>query len=145
MRWKTKIPTIPNYGDERKVEKFACFPKEVGENMDNQYTHADRACKNCKHHQQRWNPTAMINLLFGDDSDHHRCMFNGIADQFDPVTGKHIVVVRTRSCRLCRDGDDGSYCGESGLYWEPSKRFLAKKENLFKVLANTDDKLRDDR
>lgn len=75
-------------------------------------------CVTCKHHVRRWTPAALINLLFGDSSGHHRCTHGGTNVTLDPITGKRVVEIVSASCASRRHWDYQGFCGESGKYWE---------------------------
>lgn len=107
--------------------------------MTTEYTKQDKTCINCKKLVRRWNPLALLDLLIDGGDSHYQCMYE-VHEKMNPITGKLKVTINTRSCRGMRRYADTDVCGPNGKMWEPSERFLKKKENLFKVLVNTGDK-----
>lgn len=88
-----------------------------------------RLCKDCKHMQRSWNPFEWITKY-----QRYRCTFDGKSESQCPVTGKVKITLVSVSCVNSRE--IGGRCEPRGRNWEPSDRFLNKKENLFKLIAD---------
>jgi hypothetical protein len=102
--------------------------------MTNEYTEQDRACVNCRHFQRRWNPVALMDVIVSDGGLHYRCLLNGVKETINPITGRKTITIRDSSCRDMRG--NRNYCGFEGEHWQPSQRFMRRKENLLKVIKN---------
>ena len=99
---------------------------------ENEFTEEERACVNCRHFKRRWNPVALLDIIFDDGSEHYRCTLNGTSREFNPITGRVRVRVKDTSCRVNRFGAF-AVC-KDGAAWEPNERLLKGKTNLFKVI-----------
>jgi hypothetical protein len=100
---------------------------------ENEFTDQDRVCVNCTHYRRHWDLDAIMDRLFTGSGHYvHRCSYNGVKTQMDPVTGRVTIKIHTEPARVMRDYD--SVCGAAGRHWEPSKRFLGEKRNLFKIM-----------
>ena len=67
----------------------------------------------------------------GNNSGFYRCTFGGIKEEMDPVTGRIFRTVRSYPATYARQQQCGT---DSGRNWEPSQKFISKKENLLKAL-----------
>ena len=100
---------------------------------ENEFTDQDRVCVNCTHYRKSWNLDAIMDRVFSGQGDFvHRCSRDGVETQMDPVTGRVTIKIHTHPARHMRGYD--SRCGTAGRWWEPSKRFLGEKRNLFKIM-----------
>ena len=77
---------------------------------------------------RKYNPVALVSLLFGNNGGFYRCVFNGVKESMNPVTGRITRTVSSYPAKFARD----THC--IGRYWEPSQKFISKKENLLKAL-----------
>lgn len=103
--------------------------------MTNEYTEQDRACVNCRHFRRRWNhPIALIDTVLGDGTMHYRCLLHGVTERTNPITGRKTITIRDSSCADMRGSRN--HCGLDGQNWQPSERFMRRKENLLKVIKN---------
>lgn len=109
--------------------------KKPKNTMENNFTNKDRICLNCKYLHRRWNVIGILSLYAGG-TDHYRC-FRYVEKDMNPVTGKEEIVGNEMSCKYARSREGYCYQGQE---WQASKEFLNKKENLFKVIVNTEDK-----
>lgn len=123
---------IMSGGYQPKNKKGLKKPKNT---MENNFTNKDRICLNCKHLRRDWNLVGIVSLIASDGRFHYRCIRN-LEEEMDPITGRVMITGNELSCRYARGRD--LYC-ENGEVWEPSKKFLNKKENLFKVIVSTGD------
>ena len=99
---------------------------------ENEFGEEDRACVNCRHFKRRWDPVAILDMIFDDGAEHYRCTLNGTSREFNPITGRVRISVADESCRRSRDGPF-SPC-KDGAAWEPNQRLLKGPTNLFKVI-----------
>ena len=99
---------------------------------ENEFGEEDRACVNCRHCKRRWNPVAILDMIFDDGAEHYRCTLNGIKRELNPITGRVRTRVEDTSCRINRFGAF-AVC-KDGAAWEPNEHLLKGKTNLFKVI-----------
>ena len=99
---------------------------------ENQFTEEERACVNCRHFKRHWNPVAILDMIFDDGAEHYRCTLNGTSREFNDITGKVKIRTRDDSCYYQRHGRAGDCL--NGANWEPNKRLLEGKTNLFKII-----------
>ena len=104
---------------------------------ENNVTQADKVCVNCRHMVKRWDWYGIKSYLFDRDKMYHYVCKWSCQDrnEMNPVTGRVIVIEsEMKYCFSMREY--GSMCDESGVHWQPSVEWLAKKENAFKAISN---------
>ena len=99
----------------------------------NQFSEEERACVNCRHFKRRWDPVAILDMIFDDGAEHYRCTLDGIKREFNPITGRVRIRVKDTSCRGNRFGAF-AVC-KDGAAWEPNEHLLTGQKNLFKVIS----------
>lgn len=92
--------------------------------MNNQFSEKDRVCVNCRYFRREWSLNVLLNT-----NEHYRCVFDGEYRSMDPVTGREVITITSKICKEERQ----NVC-RGGRNWQPSDRFAARQENLFKVM-----------
>jgi hypothetical protein len=96
----------------------------------------ERVCVNCKHYRKSRNPIAWLAYCLGDQHI-HRCTLDSRQESFNIITGKVAIKIKDRSCQIQRSYTGGCHNPSDSSVpprWEPSERWMRKKEHLFKIL-----------
>ena len=98
---------------------------------ENEFSAEERVCVNCRHFKRRWNPVALLDLVFDDGAEHYRCTLNGVKRELNPITGRVRICVDDQPCSRNRNGAF-AVC-HNGAAWEPNQRLLKGRTNLLKL------------
>jgi len=107
--------------------------------MSIQVPEEERVCVNCKYYRAIWwSIFAWADRIIGTGADYHRCIKGGTETKVNKVTGKKSIKINSGPCATNRSVYRCDSENMAISSFEPSNKWLKRKENLFKILKSTE-------